>query len=373
MPSKPIDISETNIANLGSDAEIQGRLVAAEAEKAWDGVGGEVGLWVWRIEQFKVVAVPRADYGKFYDGDSYIVLRTYKATPDAEKLSHNLHFWLGANTSIDEAGTAAYKTVELDDRLHRVPVQYRELQGHETAAFLACFPHFIVLQGGVASGFRHVEEATFEPRLLHVKRSVGGKGGKNVVVARQVPVSPASLNAGDVFVLETKTHIYQWNGKAASPFEKAKAATVTKALSDDRKGRAKLAVVEQATITPDLNAFYEALGGDGPIADATPDVPAAPVPTSLYAVTDAAGAAVAFKHVKTGGLSRADLKSDDAFIVDGGYQVVVWIGAHASAAEKSGAVAAAEKFLDDQKRSKLAQIVRVIEGGECSILDELLH
>jgi Gelsolin repeat len=44
------------------------------------------------------------------------ILQTYKKKPDSENLSYDLHFWLGEETSQDEAGTAAYKTVELDDR-----------------------------------------------------------------------------------------------------------------------------------------------------------------------------------------------------------------------------------------------------------------
>jgi gelsolin len=80
------------------------------------GAGQAPGLLVWRIEKFKVVAWPASRVGSFYDGDSYIILHTYKKDPKAENLSYDLHFWLGENTSQDEAGTAAYKTVELDDR-----------------------------------------------------------------------------------------------------------------------------------------------------------------------------------------------------------------------------------------------------------------
>ena len=122
------------MANYGSEEHKEMRKEAAQKEKAWEGIGQEKGIQIWRIEKFKVKSWPKDRYGEFYGGDSYIILHTMEN--DEGKKSYDVFFWLGAETSQDEAGTAAYKTVELDDYLGDEPVQYREVQGMNLCAIL---------------------------------------------------------------------------------------------------------------------------------------------------------------------------------------------------------------------------------------------
>ena len=124
LKQKQLDIKDTNLALFGTEIEYKVKENSADTELAWKGVDQE-GLFIWRIEKFKVVTVP--NNGRFYSGDSYIVLNNYKVD---KKLLHDVHFWLGRDTSQDEAGTAAYKTTELDTHLKGKPVQYREVMGY---------------------------------------------------------------------------------------------------------------------------------------------------------------------------------------------------------------------------------------------------
>jgi gelsolin len=353
LKPRKFDIEDSNIANLGSDLEKKVRHAAAEGENAWKVAGQKLGLQIWRIEKFQVKEWPEEHYGKFYTGDSYIVLRTYKKTPDSEKFSYDVHFWIGSKSTQDEYGTAAYKTVELDDYLNGDPVQHREIQGSESDLFLSYFKKVEFLEGGVDSGFKHVEPKDYHARLLHVK------GKKNVVV-REVPLKIESLNSGDVFVLDHGLDVYQMNGKECGAMERAKAAELTASIKGER-GNCKLFVFEEAD-ERDAGAqkFWEYLGGRKPIAAATPDTPQKQE-KRLFRLSDETGK---MQMVEVKNFTIKSLDTKDAFILDNGIEIFVWVGKGASKDERSKGLAYATDYLFKNNRPKTMPISRIIEGAE---------
>jgi gelsolin len=367
LKQKQYNVADSNVAGLGSDLDKKVRQAAAQTEKAWTDAGKQVGLLIWRIEKFTVKSVPKETYGTFFSGDSYIVLNTYKKK-DSDALHWDVHFWLGKYTTQDEAGTAAYKTVELDDLLGGAPVQHREVQGYESDLFLSYFKNQIrILEGGIDSGFRHVEPEKYTPRLLHIK-------GKKKVRVMEVEKSHKSLNSGDVFILDCGLKIYQFNGKNAGPMEKNKGAQLCRAIDDERKGQPTVTVVEEGSKEAD---FWKALGGEGAIKSAAEggaddeDTPKGE--RVLLQLSDATGK-MEFKEVGRGNaVKRSLLNSHDAFVLDNGAEVFAWIGKGASVGEKKNAMQFAHQYLVKYNRPLTTPISRVLEGGENEVFEAAMH
>jgi len=288
----------------------------------------------------------------------------YQLGPN-KPLKHDVHFWLGESTTQDEAGTAAYKTVELDDRLGRAAVQHREVQNHESDLFLQYFPEYTIeiLEGGIESGFNHVKPTEYQPRLLQIK------GTNNNLRVTQVPKTCDSLNSGDCFILDLGMTVIQWNGSSCSLFEKVRAGQVVRAIRDERGGKPEALIFDENDNDPSMNQFWDGLGGKGRIktaAEGGSDKDAAAQLqdlVKLFRLSDKSGS-MKFTLEKSGDLSKRDLDTNDTFILDNGAEIFVWIGKKASANEKKLGMQYAQRYLSDYGRPAYLPISRVLEGSE---------
>jgi gelsolin len=134
----------------------------------------------------------------------------------------------------------------LNTSLEGRTVQHRESQGHETNNFLSYFkPCIIPEEGGVSSGFKHVEDKVYSIRLFACK-------GKLVVQVIEVPYSQSSLNHDDIFIIDTKSKIFQFNGSNSSIQERDKASEVIQYIQDNyHDGKCEVAAIEDGKFVAD--------------------------------------------------------------------------------------------------------------------------
>ncbi|KAJ8286307.1 hypothetical protein GJAV_G00036950 [Gymnothorax javanicus] len=334
-----------------------------EFEKA----GQQPGLQVWRIEKMDLVALPANLYGGFYTGDAYLVLNTIKQR--SGNLQYDLHFWLGDFCTQDESGAAAIFTVQMDDFLGGKPIQYREVQGHESKAFSGYFKSGIkYMKGGVASGFRHVvtNEVTVQ-RVLQVK-------GRRVVRATEVPVSWDSFNQGDCFILDLGNEVYQWCGFKSNYFEKLKATQVAKGIRDnERSGRARVFVCDEGR---EREKMLEVLGPkpdlpEGASDDITADASNRKM-AKLYKVSNASGEMAIALVAAENPFSQSALESADCFILDHGSdgKIFVWKGKDANMEERKAALKAGEDFIKKMGYPKHTQVQILPEMGETPLFKQ---
>ena len=281
-----------------------------------------------------------------------------------------MHFWLGKDTSQDEAGTAAYKTVELDDQLGGSATQYREVQGSESSLFLSYFKKPFMgkggkgvqyAPGGVASGFKHVEQGVYRPRLLQIR-------GRKVPRVSEVPISFSSLTQSDAFILDLGLEIYVYYGARLPMQSKYKANEIACAIDDDERGGK--AAIYRIVDDPKNGKFWEALGGyvdPNAVSPGIPEAADAKFLNRLFCI-DTIDSEVKFTEVDTNGgvLSREMLQSGAVFLVHSVDALYLWVGSKASQAEKKEAMPFALKYMKQNNLPSNMRVQKVAEGVESS-------
>jgi len=244
------------------------------------------------------------------------------------------------------------------------PVQFREVQGNESSMFLALFKKFTVIGGGVASGFRKVEAQEFVPYLLQCT------GDKKCIQTYDVTKKKDKvLNKTDCFILDTGDIIYAYKGSKASAWEKRAAnQRVQEIKGAIGRGKAHdLHIEGLGDDDEDHKPFWDFVGGK-PDEDSMPDAEDCVAndddfEMKMIKVSDDSGK-LKCTEIHKGALLKDKLESDDAFILDTGISIYLWIGKTCKKEEKREAMAHVTQYLKENDRPMNIPVCRVIEGKE---------
>ncbi|CAH1118897.1 unnamed protein product [Phaedon cochleariae] len=330
-----------------------------------DNAGQVPSLTIWEIENFLPNRIDEVAYGKFYEGDCYIVLKT--SVDENQALSWKIYFWIGEKAPLDKRACSAIHAVNLRNYLGAQCRTIREEQEDESEEFLSLFDSQIqYIEGGrTCSGFYTVEDLNFETRLYRIHPA-----GPTVHL-EPVAISVDSLDPNFVFVLDTGMQIFVWNGKKAKNTLKSKSRLMCEKINKiERKNKAEI-ITE---ITGDESKeFWIGLGQpDGLPPEEPPrehvSLDFTPVPPRLYQVQLGMGyLELPQVEVPLGKLVNTLLISKNVYILDCYLDVFVWIGKKSTRLVNAAAVKLSEELFNMIDRPEYARVTRVREGTESQV------
>ncbi|KAJ8705038.1 hypothetical protein PYW08_012358 [Mythimna loreyi] len=325
--------------------------------------GSSPGIEIWTIEQFEPVPIDQKKYGNFYNGDSYIVLKS--SGQNNSSLNYDAHFWIGSKTTQDKKGSAAIWTVTLDDMLGGKAVHHREVQGHESSKFLGYFkPAIRYLEGGNESGFTEVEtNAGAEKRLLRLS------GCDNMRI-EEVEADASSLTTDHCFILEVDHDIFVLMPEGAKATQRRKIISVANKLRDDNhNGRATIEIIDEFSSDDDYGLFFEALGSgskDDLVSDDSDSSSYREDMTAVYLYRVVVGDELDLISLNKP-YKQKHLSADEVYILDTPDSgVYIWMGSGVDADVRKAYHDISDKYFEAKNYPSWVNVTKVTEGSESS-------
>ncbi|KAK1877460.1 Protein flightless-1 like [Dissostichus eleginoides] len=310
-------------------------------------VGQVPGVSVWQIENFIPLQVDEAFHSKFYEADSYIILKTF--LDENGQLNWQIFYWIGQDATLDKKAGAAIHSVFNNE------ISY--------------------IEGGTASGFYTVEDTSYPIRLYRVY-------GKKNIRLESVPVKAFSLDPRFVFLLDSGTDIFIWRGANATLSGTTKARLFAEKINkNERKGKAEITTLSQNQEPP---GFWEVLGGQPEeIKKHVPD-DFSPVRPKLYKVGLGLGylelpqinykLSVEHKDHKIKLDTQPELRlvqslldTKGVYILDCWSDVFIWIGRKSPRLVRAAALKLGQEICSMLHRPKHVSVTRNLEGTECQV------
>lgn len=325
-----------------------------------DDVGQVPGIMCWEIENFLPNQVDEAFIGKFYEGDCYIILKTF--LDDSQSLNWQIYYWIGSQTSLDKKACSAIHAVNLRNFLGAQCRTIREEQNEESEEFLDLFGSEITyIEGGrTASGFYTVEEVEFFAHMFRLHAD------NRILHLESVPIKFSSLDPRYVFLLDTGPNIYIWYGKKSRNTLKSKARLLAEKINkNERKNQSSIFTLTQGQESIE---FWNELGlkepPSSPPEEHVPDdfIPFAP---RLYQVKLGMGyLELPQIELRQNRLLPSFLDTKHVYILDCHTDVYVWLGQKSTRLVRAAALKLSQELCSMIQRPEHAVVTRVLEGTD---------
>lgn len=322
-----------------------------DLDPVFQSVGNKEGTDIWRIDKSRPVPIPKSEHGKISSEHCYVILQGRALRSGV--LHHEIFYWLGKHAGQDDMEGAAVKAIELDAALGGRAVVCREAEGHETDNFLSYFkPCFMPVEEGRGGNGRH------RIRLFICN-------GRHVARVKEVPFTRASLSHEDVFILDTESKIFQFNGVNTDIFHRAKALDVVQYLKQNFHSKdCIVAVIEDGKFVADADSgeFWGLFGGFAPLGrrlDSEHTNKSKATAASLLCVCEGQT-----KKVQESDLKRELLHTNKCYIVDCGTELFTWVGRDTSLDERRATALLVEKLIGMRENPNGIRATCTIEGFE---------
>ncbi|RXN09589.1 supervillin-like isoform X1 [Labeo rohita] len=224
---------------------------------------------VWHILEFDYSRLPKLSIGQFHEGDTYVVKWKYMISTAVGKRLHSeriigpgkekccYFFWQGRNSTVNEKGTSALMTVELDEeRGAQVQVQ----QGKEPPCFLQCFNGGMIVHAGKRE--EEEENAQNDWRLYCVRGEKPIEGHLLEVVCH---CSSLRSRTSMILLNIPKASMYLWHGCKAQMHTRDVGRTAANKIKEQCPLEAGLHSSSKVSIQEcdegaEPQGFWEALG-----------------------------------------------------------------------------------------------------------------
>eukprot|EP01027_Heterolobosea_sp_BB2_P017377 GEZU01024624.1.p1 GENE.GEZU01024624.1~~GEZU01024624.1.p1 ORF type:complete len:1584 (-),score=534.11 GEZU01024624.1:56-4807(-) len=376
---------------------------------------------IWRIVNTTPVPLPAQMYGKFREGDCYIILSDHLTmdhssssgrAPHSQDMStgggkkasagaKEIYFWIGKYASNIKAAVCVFLVMELHKKLLGDAIQYREEQGAESQKFKDLlkekYGDISYLPGGDPTiPLKSVNKRfSFEKTLIQVRsrpradnrkkpelempelyrQRVGREPRSNMhhIFVSRAHISKQSLNSDDVFVFEASaTKIYVWYGKNANPFKRLKGYDIAVRMKYREKKTAKIPTIvtlEEGFSDDEAPTFWTELGNstliDEPVEDVDPVMYRVKVEDGKMAVDELQGPIV------FNAPANKTLDPKGSYILYCRNEVYVWFGSKSESIERKYCTALAERIKEiNTQPSVCTGVSKLFQGSESALFEE---